>query len=159
MNEPAQLPLRPNVCMLIFNHEHRLFLGERFGCPGVWQLPQGGVEPDLSEEENVRKEVHEELGLPHESFQLVQRLAATHEYEFDVVPRYAEGRWRGQRQNFWLVRFLGDDRDIVLDRYTPEFSAWCWCTPDEVRSRAEPKRRAGYEAPLREFEHFLTQHR
>ncbi|MCB0311345.1 MAG: NUDIX domain-containing protein [Bdellovibrionales bacterium] len=146
------MPLRPNVCMLVFNENHDLFLGERRGEPGVWQFPQGGVESDYSLEENVLRELEEELGVPRTHFKIVKRLNAQHSYEFDNPPTYAVGKWRGQTQSFWLVRFIGTDNLITLGGESPEFMAWRWCSTDQVRRLAEPKRVPGYEAPLAEVE-------
>jgi putative (di)nucleoside polyphosphate hydrolase len=146
------LPYRPNVCILLFNKEKKLLLGERKGCPGIWQFPQGGVELDQSIEGNVIREIKEELGLSEALIEIVGCLKARHRYDFDVAPAYADGIWRGQDQTFWLVRFIGSDSDISLDSHDPEFDSWCWATPREVRSRAEKKRVTGYEAALKEFE-------
>lgn len=146
------LPYRPNVCMLIFNHEKKLLLGERKGCPGVWQFPQGGVELDQSIEENVLREVQEELGIDRSLVEIVGCLKARHRYDFDIAPAYAEGVWRGQDQTFWVVRFKGRDSEIIVESAEPEFESWCWATPDQVRNQAEEKRRAGYDAALKEFE-------
>ncbi len=154
----TQLPLRPNVCMLLFNREYRLFLGERHGEPGVWQFPQGGAEPEYSLEENVYRELEEELGIPRKSLKIERKLQATHEYEFKTPPSYAKGKWRGQTQTFWLVRFLGQDSELNLDTAEPEFMAWKWCEIEEVRTLAEPKRLLGYERPLQEFRNFLSEH-
>lgn len=151
-----QLPYRPNVCMLVVNSDNKYFLGERTGSDGVWQFPQGGVDDRQSDEDAVVRELHEELGADSTTFSIIARLEATREYDFDVVPEYAKGRWRGQRQSFWLVRFLGGDEDIKLDRYHPEFSSFKWCTEAEVRELAEPKRLVGYIAPMEEAQKHLT---
>lgn len=155
MNE--QLPFRPNVCLLIANRENKLFLGERNGSPGIWQLPQGGVETDSSEEESALREACEELGVEPELLRVIAKLTATHSYDFREPPAYAIGKWRGQRQTFWLLRFLGEDTDIDLARYEPEFSSFCWCTAEEVRGKAEPRRMAGYMQPLQEFEQIIKE--
>lgn len=152
MNE---LPLRPNVCILLCNSEGKLFLGERNGEKAVWQFPQGGVEPDCSVEENVLRELSEEVGAQRRHLSIIKKLNATHSYTFTKTPKYAEGKWRGQTQTFWLVEFTGKDSDIKLDTHEPEFMAWQWCTPEKVRALAEPKRLPGYEAPLLEFEEYL----
>src|SRR5262245_38788123 len=102
------LPFRPNVCMLLLNKDNLIFLGERHGNPGVWQFPQGGVEEGLSLEENVIKELHEEVGADKELFKIIKKLNAKHEYDFRTVPEYAKGVWRGQSQTFWAVRFEGN---------------------------------------------------
>jgi putative (di)nucleoside polyphosphate hydrolase len=148
-----QLPLRPNVCLLIRNARGELFLGERAGNPGVWQFPQGGVEPGTPPEENVIREAHEELGAPKECFRIVQCLSARHDYDFRVVPECYRGKWRGQSQTFWVVEFLGADSDIQLDRCDqPELMNWKWCTPEEVKQLAEPLRLPGYLRALAEYQ-------
>ena len=149
------LPYRPNVCLLIMNHAAQLFLGERFGSPGIWQFPQGGIEPGASEEESALREASEELGIDESLLAIRARFQATHVYDYRNIPPYAVGKWRGQRQTFWLLEFLGVDSDIQLDRHEQEFSQFCWCSIEEVRMRAEPQRLAGYEAPLREFQQYL----
>ena len=151
--ENSILPFRPNVCMLVFNGEKRIFLGERLGSPGVWQLPQGGVEEGETLEVNVLRELNEELGVAAEHLSIVKMLKATNEYVWDHPPEYARGIFRGQSQSFWLVRFSGSDDDIHLGLHEhPEFANFRWCSPDEVRQLAEPRRQAGYAAALAEFE-------
>ena len=142
--------------MLVFNQDFHLFLGERLNQPGIWQLPQGGVEEELSEEENVLKELNEELGVDRDKFKIARKLRATNEYEWETPPKHFEKKWRGQVQSFWLVEFLGADSDIVLDRFEPEFMNWKWCNSYQVRELSEPVRVPGYTLPLREFEDFIT---
>jgi len=142
--------------MLVFNSVHRLFLGERSSEPGVWQFPQGGIDPGASPEETVHRELNEELGAPINCFKIVTKLKAVHEYEFTKIPKYAAGKWRGQTQTFWLVEFVGSDSQLNLTHHSPEFMSWRWCTPEEVRKFAEPKRLPGYEPALKEFEIFLA---
>jgi putative (di)nucleoside polyphosphate hydrolase len=143
-----KLPLRPNVCMLLQNKKNQLFLGERLGEPGVWQFPQGGVEDGLSIEENVIKELHEETGAGKSLFKIISKLDAVHEYDFENIPKYAKGKWRGQAQTFWLVEFKGKDSDFKLDKFNAEFSNFRWCSPEEVENIAEPKRLMGYRKAL-----------
>ena len=142
--------------MLLVNNDNLLFLGERHGEPGVWQFPQGGAEPEFSAEENVYRELGEELGIKRDLLKIEVKLKATHEYDFRTPPEYARGKWRGQRQTFWLVRFTGKDSDIDLKTHEQEFMDFRWCTIEEVRGKAEPKRLKGYEAPLKEVEKILA---
>lgn len=148
---------RPNTCLLIMNSEQKLFLGERYGEPGVWQLPQGGMEPEYTEEENALREAAEELGADEDCFSTIMKLDATHQYDFPIVPEYAEGRWHGQRQSFWLLEFRGGDSDIQLDRHHQEFSDWKWCTLVEVLELSEPRRVPGYREPVAEVNDFIRQ--
>ena len=150
-----KLPLRPNVCMLVYNTKGKLFLGERLKSKGHWQFPQGGAEPDLSPKGNVKRELKEELGLQAVHIGRIKKLKASHSYEWDKPPSYAKKLWRGQAQTFWLVEFIGSDKDIDLEAFDePEFSSWRWCAPRTVRRLAAPRRLVGYEAALVEFENF-----
>ena len=149
------LPYRPNVCLLIMNRENKLFLGERSGSEEVWQLPQGGIDNNEKEETSALREAAEELGADVDFFRVVKKFEATHQYDFRNPPDYAIDKWRGQSQTFWLLEFLGADTDIDLARFEQEFSSFCWCTAEEVRSKAESLRLPGYLKPLEEFELFL----
>ncbi len=145
------LPLRPNVCMLVVNHKGEIFLGERHGESGKWQFPQGGVESELTLEENVLKELSEELGAESNKFQIVKKLNHTHEYNFRNPPAYAKDKWRGQSQTFWVVKFLGKDSDIKLDKNTPEFMNFKWVSVDDISTLVEPVRLPGYDGALKEY--------
>jgi putative (di)nucleoside polyphosphate hydrolase len=145
--------------MLVFNSRGELFLGQRRGEPTTWQFPQGGVEAEHTLEENVLRELEEELGAARRFFTVVQRLKATHTYDF-VVPRvYGSATYRGQTQTFFLVEFQGDDSLINLATPEPEFMGWGWYSPAAVRVKAEPKRLSGYLAPLAEFEAYRAAYR
>lgn len=149
------LPLRPNVCMLLYNAKGRLFLGERHGKPGHWQFPQGGAEPRYTPKENVIRELREELGIKKRHLGKIKKLNSRHEYEWRSPPAYARDKWRGQKQTFWLIEFTGNDSDIDLTWYKePEFQAWQWCSVSEVKRRAESFRLVGYKGPLKEFLEF-----
>lgn len=150
-----QLPLRPNVCLIIINNDNRIFVGERADNPGHWQFPQGGAEPDLSLEENALREAEEELGASSNCFEVIQQLEATHQYDWETPPDYAVGKWRGQSQTFWLIRFTGDDSEIDLNKHVPEFISWKWVDIDQVQSAVAERRWGGYEAPLKEVKTLL----
>jgi putative (di)nucleoside polyphosphate hydrolase len=138
--------------MLVYNNKGRLFLGERYGEPGHWQFPQGGAEARFTPRQNVLRELKEELGLHKKHIGKVTQLKSRHEYEWRKPPAYALNRWRGQRQTFWLVEFLGDDSDINLESHNEqEFRAWRWCSVAEVKRTAAPYRLGGYQGALREF--------
>jgi len=141
--------------MLVFNRNGQLLLGERNNEAGSWQFPQGGVEDSESLEENVIREVNEELGISKKVLGRLIKLKATHEYDFAKIPDYAKGRWRGQSQTFWLVEFLGVDSDINVATEHPEFINWRWCDPNEISRVADDRRRPGYEKPVSEFISFL----
>lgn len=147
-----KLPLRPNVCMLLYNKKGELFLGERIREEAHWQFPQGGAEKRHSLRENVVRELKEELGIPRRTLGSIRKLVATHEYDWAKIPAYAKGKWRGQAQTFWMVEFVGEDSDIDLSAHEdPEFARWRWASVTKVRRLAAPRRLKGYEAALKEY--------
>lgn len=149
------LPYRPNVCMFVLNAENKVFVGERSDHPGAWQLPQGGVETGMSLEENVLKELTEELGAPKETFTILKKLSATHTYDFFNTPPYAINVWRGQAQTYWLVKFTGDESQINLSLYEVEFQSYAWVALQDLERTVEPHRFAGYRKALPEAMSFI----
>lgn len=154
----ANDPLRPNVCILLFNPKGELFLAERVNTPGHWQFPQGGIEDGDSEHTTVIKELWEECGIKRELVGETHRLTASNSYLWSEVPQFAKGRWKGQRQSFWVVEYLGSDNEIDLiagcGENRVEFSRWCWCSVARVIELAAPIRVKGYEGALGEFLEF-----
>jgi len=146
------LPYRPNVCLLITNEEKKFLLCERNGCPGIWQFPQGGIEIGMTAAETALKEAHEELGVKREDFIIIRQLIVHHEYEFaEPIPERYKGIFKGQKQTFIVLKYLGSDLDFQLDRYDQELMNWCWCSVAQVRELAEPKRLIGYEKAFKEL--------
>jgi putative (di)nucleoside polyphosphate hydrolase len=155
MKHNIQFPLRPNVCMLLFNHQYKIFLAERVDQVGHWQFPQGGIEDGTTPEMSSLRELHEETGAPLSSFKLISQINGTNDYEFKVTPRYAVDKWRGQTQTFWLYKFVGDDTDIDISKHDPEFISWRWCTVEEVRRLANTTRLKSYESSIIEFQELI----
>ena len=151
-----QLPYRENVCMLVINQAGELFVGERSNEPGHWQFPQGGVEEGATLEENVLRELEEEIGVSRDKLKILKRLNATHQYDFRNPPAYAVGKYRGQTQTFWLVQFLGIESDLNLNAHSPEFMAYKWLKPKEVLSSVSPLRAPGYSKPIDEVVEYLN---
>lgn len=151
-----KLPLRPNVCMLVYNRKGKLLLGKRINRRNHWQFPQGGAEPKVSLRENVVREIREELGIKRRRLGRITKLKATHQYDWKKAPSYASGKWRGQSQTFWLVEFLGADSDIDLTAdKDPEFKSFRWCSVAAVKRLAAKERLPGYRKALGEFSAFL----
>lgn len=148
----TKLPLRPNACIFLFNLKNQLLLALRINSNNEWQLPQGGIELSTPIEENVLREIEEELGIPAHKVKILGRLQVTHEYEFKDPPNYAKSRWRGQAQSFWVVRFLGTDSDISLDKHFEiEFIDYKWINLGELLEKCSPIRRNGYAKALTEI--------
>ncbi len=129
----AHLPYRPNVGAALFNRQGQVLVARRAdlpnaeGAPGMWQLPQGGIDGNEDPAVAVLRELREEVGTDN------ARILGEHPdwLSYDLPPelmgRALGGRFRGQRQRWFALRFLGEDREIRLDLDPhPEFDAWKW---------------------------------
>lgn len=159
MNIIQDLPYRENVCAIVLNRGDQLFIGERSDEPGHWQFPQGGVDANEDQQSAVVREVHEELGVPSHLLRVEMKLQHQHRYDFRKIPEYARGKWRGQVQCFWVLRFWGQDQDIQLNRYAQEFSKWRWCSLDSIPESVAPLRLSGYLPALDELRDELSRKR
>lgn len=146
MTDPhADLPYRQNVGAVLFNPHGLVFVGRRANLPDSWQLPQGGIDPGEDPATAVLRELEEEIGTRNAS------LLAEHDtwLSYDLPPELIGvawgGRFRGQRQRWFALRFEGQDAEIVLDRDAhPEFDAWRWVRLDELPGLAVPFKRPVY---------------
>ena len=151
--EIARLPDRPCVGVMLMHDDDRLWVGERIDTPGAWQMPQGGIDDGEDPSAAALRELEEETGV---SARLVEPVAETADwltYDLppDLVGKAWKGRYRGQRQKWVLLRFLGQDADIRIDLPHPEFRAWRWMGADEVLAQIVPFKRGVYAAALTEF--------
>lgn len=149
------LPLRPNVSIILINKLHQVLLGERFGQPNIWQFPQGGVEENSSLEENVYREIQEEIGLTKKEVKIIKKLDLVNDYEWSVTPDFYKGKYRGQSQTFWLVKVLDDTSKFILDNTHQEFGQVKWTDINSVLDIVEPARKSGYQKAIIELQAYL----
>jgi len=152
--EIATLPYRKCVGVMLVNQEGRVFVGQRIDTDApAWQMPQGGIDPGETPQEAGLRELREETGLSPQKVRIEAETRNWVRYDLphDIVPRIWKGRFKGQQQKWFLVRFLGDDGDIDIDTDHPEFSQWRWLDPSDLPARIVPFKRAVYEAVLTEF--------
>lgn len=149
------LPYRKNVGVMLLNRDGKVFVGQRRDNPGpAWQMPQGGIDKGEAPRDAALRELEEETGV---GATLVEILAETegwiaYDLPLELVPRLWGGKWRGQKQKWFLMRFLGEDSDIDIEAHDHEFSAWRWSAPDDLVPNIVPFKRKVYEAVLAAFE-------
>ena len=145
---PSGLPYRPCVGILLLNDDGRVFVGQRLDSKlEAWQMPQGGIDEGEAPRTTALRELEEETGIaPH----LVEIIAETPEWHYydlpgDMVGTIWKGRYAGQRQKWFSMRFLGSDADVAIDTAHPEFKAWRWAEVHTLVDMAVPFKKALYQ--------------
>ena len=157
----SDLPYRANVGAVLFNAEGRVFVARRAdlpnteGLPGGWQLPQGGIDEGEDPRGAVLRELAEEIGT--DRAEIIGEHPGWLSYDLppDLLGVALRGRFRGQRQRWFALRFLGGDADIRLDADPhPEFDAWRWAALAELPLLAVPFKRDIYLVLAESFRRF-----
>ncbi|MEZ5752529.1 MAG: RNA pyrophosphohydrolase [Paracoccaceae bacterium] len=155
----AALPYRPNVGIMLINDKGLIFAAQRIDSPvAAWQMPQGGIDEGENARVAALRELGEEIGVPPALVQVVSQTKdwLTYDLPHDIVPRIWKGRYRGQKQKWFLMRFLGRDDQIDIAQDHPEFSEWRWISAGEMIEAIVPFKRAIYERVVAEFRSHLA---
>ncbi len=155
MADQGSLPYRPCVGIMLVNQDGMIFVGQRIDSRegDAWQMPQGGVDPGETPEETALRELGEETGITPRHVTLIARSAQVHRYDLpsELIGKLWKGRYRGQEQYWFLMRFTGADTDVNIATDHPEFSAWRWVAPQDTISLIVPFKRDVYRAVIDEF--------
>ena len=133
MNNFKQLPLRIGVGILLLNSENKVFVGKRIDNPqSFWQMPQGGVDKNEDFLQAAKRELKEETGI--KSVELIKELNDWLEYDLpkNLLGKIWEGKYRGQTQKWFIMRFLGKNEEINIKTKNPEFLDWQWINSSEL---------------------------
>ncbi len=156
----TELPYRPCAGVILMNRDGRVFVGQRIDSTlEAWQLPQGGIDPGEDADTAALRELWEETGVTADKVALIARAPRELTYDLpeDMIGKVWKGKWRGQRQSWFLYRFLGDDGDIRIETEHPEFRAWRWAEPETLPAMIVPFKKALYEELLVVFaDHFAA---
>jgi putative (di)nucleoside polyphosphate hydrolase len=155
----SDLPYRLNVGAALFNRDGQVFIGRRADVPDrathVWQMPQGGIDEGEDPRAAVLRELAEETGTDKAEIIGEHQDWLTYDLPPELIGRLFGGRYRGQRQRWFALRFLGDDDDFRLDAHPhPEFVAWRWAALAELPDLCVPFKRATYETVAAAFAGF-----
>ena len=125
-----KLPLRTGVGIVVLNKKNEVFVGKRKDNPGdKWQMPQGGVDEGEHYITAMKRELKEETGI--ENIKIIKEIEKIYQYELpkDLVGIIWKGKYRGQKQKWFITRFLGDEKEINLNTKHAEFIDWKWIEP------------------------------
>ncbi|MCE2509589.1 MAG: RNA pyrophosphohydrolase [Alphaproteobacteria bacterium] len=146
------LPYRPGVGILLLNREGKVFVGSRIDTrTDAWQMPQGGIDPGETPEEAALRECLEEVGT--NKVEITAESSGWYVYDLpdELLGKIWGGKYRGQKQRWFVFRFLGEDTDIQIDGEHPEFHDWRWVDLEEIPDLAIYFKRRMYEGLLEEF--------
>jgi putative (di)nucleoside polyphosphate hydrolase len=155
----AVVNYRRCVGMVLFNARGEVFVGQRLDrMVEAWQMPQGGIDKGESAQAAAFRELKEEIGT--DKAEIISETADWLAYDLpeELRGKLWKGRYRGQIQKWYLMRYTGDDGDINLQTKDPEFRSWRWCHYNEIAEMAVPFKRGVYSEVVRRFSHMLDNH-
>lgn len=154
MSKKDDLPYRPCAGIMLINRDGLAFAGQRIDTTTeAWQMPQGGIDPGEDAQAAALRELGEEIGVGPEHVALIAEAPGEFFYDLpdDLIGKVWKGKWRGQRQKWFLYRFLGEDTDINLATPHPEFMSWRWVNPQDLPGLIVPFKRQLYEDVIAAF--------
>ncbi|MBU0643596.1 MAG: RNA pyrophosphohydrolase [Alphaproteobacteria bacterium] len=154
----STLPYRPCVGIMLLNAEGRIFVGERIDTPGAWQMPQGGIDAGETPEEAALRELWEEIGVNSDHVEVLAQSAdwLTYDLPDHLLGKVWKGKYRGQKQLWFVLRFKGAESAINIDTDHPEFAQWKWTDSAGLVSDIVSFKRDIYQALVTEFSGHLA---
>ena len=161
--DPNTLPYRPCVGIVLLNAEGRIWIGRRFEdlmsqeYQQRWQMPQGGIDKGEDPKVAAFRELYEETGVSSASFIAESKNWIHYDLPPEIVGKAMKGKFRGQEQKWFAIRFTGNEQEINLacEGHKPEFDAWRWATASEVLDEIVGFKRDAYRSVLEEFSALL----
>ena len=151
-----RLPMRNGVGVIVLNNENKVFVGKRKDNPvDRWQMPQGGVDLGESYLSAMKRELYEETSI--KSIEILKEINGFFEYELpkNLVGIIWKGRFRGQKQKWFIARFIGSENEINLQTENQEFIEWKWIIPDELPKTIVDFKKKMYVELLEILEDFI----
>lgn len=149
----STLPYRPCVGVMLLDAQGRIFVGERKDTSGAWQMPQGGIDPGEEPQEAALRELWEEIGVTKDKIEVIGQTSdwLTYDLPEHLLGKVWKGKYRGQKQLWFVLRFKGSDTDVNIETEHPEFGRWKWSNAADLVSEIVPFKRDIYEALVKEF--------
>ncbi|KQN70883.1 RNA pyrophosphohydrolase [Sphingomonas sp. Leaf62] len=152
--DKTTLPYRPCAGVMLLNRDGQVFVGQRLDSTlEAWQMPQGGIDEGEEPVDAAVRELREETGVLPDKVRLIAEAPGEFLYDLpdDMIGRIWKGKWRGQRQRWFLFAFEGEDADIDIATPEPEFRAWRWAEPADLPTMIVPFKKTLYQQVLAAF--------
>jgi len=156
MKPPRKLPYRRGVGIVLVNKHGKVFVGERVGVPGSWQMPQGGIDEGEKPRRAALRELLEEVGTDKAEIVAASKGWLRYELPEKLVGVAWGGKYRGQKQKWYVMRFTGRDGDIDIATDHPEFETWKWMAFARLPRVIVPFKRELYLKVVAEFAPLLA---
>ncbi|HEY0325642.1 MAG TPA: RNA pyrophosphohydrolase [Allosphingosinicella sp.] len=158
MKDLSDYGYRPAAGIMLVNRDGRIWVGQRLDSKlEAWQMPQGGLDDGEDAEDGALRELEEETGIRRDLVEIVARCPheLTYDLPEDLIGVVWKEKWRGQRQTWFLARFLGTDEDVNLQTAHPEFRAWRWADVGDLPAMIVPFKKKLYEDVIAAFREHL----
>ena len=152
-----KLPLRIGVGAIVLNEKNQVFVGKRKDNPvDKWQMPQGGVNEGEDLTSAMKRELNEETGI--QNIKILNEIDGWFEYELPnyLLGKIWRGKFRGQKQKWFIVKFLGNDEEINLEKDKPEFIEWKWLDIESLPNVIVDFKKKVYEKLLPKIRNFIN---
>ena len=152
-----ELPLRNGVGVIILNNKNEVFVGKRKDNPiDKWQMPQGGIDAGENYITAMKRELFEETSI--KNIKVLREIDGFFEYELpkNLIGKVWKGKFKGQKQKWFIARFIGEDKEINLKTQNPEFVDWKWILLDELPEVIVDFKKDLYIDLLRKIKEFIN---
>jgi len=149
----TNLPYRPCVGIMLLNADGQIFTAQRIDMPGAWQMPQGGIDDGEDIQEAALRELLEETSIPPSAITVLKQTTDWINYDLPdhLVGKVWDGKYGGQKQQWFLMQLNGNEALINLATEHPEFNQWKWSSPQELIAEIVPFKKHVYEQVVAEL--------
>ncbi len=159
MSKHHELPYRQGVGIMLINKDKNVFVAKRIDMTSeAWQMPQGGIDEGEKPRDSAMRELGEEIGTEKAAILAESKGWYTYDLPETLIPKIWGGKYRGQQQKWYAMRFDGTDTDINIATKHPEFSEWKWVKPETLPDIIVPFKRELYQALVGEFAAYINKH-